>query len=163
MGPLDICPYCDCPANRPVTLKALRYVSLILAVGGLALLYLAAIGREAPLLEINSITPMQNFAYIKVTGKASGVSKPPRDQPIDYVSFKLTSGSNSLTVAAYDDCARKLFETGTLPGPGDEVEVTGSVNVNSTGRKRLTLDSPEQVRIIGRAPPKTTKPDTATK
>ena len=71
VGAHDRCPYCGTGLQKRVSLKSLRYISLIVAIVGLVCLQLMAMSRETPAKEISSITPAMNFAYIKVKGIAT--------------------------------------------------------------------------------------------
>ena len=150
IGPLDECPYCDAPANKPFSLRFLRYAALTLAVIGMAALYLAARAGRTPAVEITGITPALNSAVVRVTGTVAAL---PRTNHTGraYVGFPITDGSNRLFIAAYGSCAAGIIAAGSVPRRGDRVEATGSVSIRSPGERRLLVECPEAVRIVAPA------------
>ena len=75
IGPLDTCPFCDCPAERQASLRWLRALAVAVALGGLALLGLAAAAREPDPVAIAAISPSMQLARIRVDGT---IAAPPR-------------------------------------------------------------------------------------
>ena len=69
---------------------------------------------------------VKNNPYIKRKGDA-----------VEYLSFYLTDGSGDLQVSASAGMAQKLVQENRVPGKGDEVELTGTLNVSDEGKVRL--------------------------
>jgi len=151
IGPLDTCPYCDLPVPRTFSLRFLRFASLALAVVGMAALYLLARQDLRPLVKISEVTPLMNSASVRVAGL---VATTPQISVAGnaYVSFPVTDGSNSLTVVAYDRCARGLMGATNCPRRGDIVEVSGTVSITRPGVRRIIMEAPEQLKMLTRAP-----------
>jgi len=124
---------------------AVRVVAILLATVGLGLLYAAARHREPPVVQVSEITPVMNFAHVRVTGTV------PRRAYIgkngDYVSFSVDDGSGQIRVAAYRDVARRLIESKRLPNAGDQVEVRGSLSAAADSVPKLYLKLPGHLNI----------------
>jgi len=150
IGPQDECPYCGEDSAKSGLLKGLRHASLILAFLGLALLYFAAAHREIPATQIADITPMMNFAHVRVAGKVGRkpyISK--RHGKVDYLSFLVEDRTGELRVAAYRDVARELVGSGRVPEKDTWVDVAGTLSVSANGQTKLRLYTVDQLRITG--------------
>ena len=149
IGPADVCPYCDADSAKPPIVRLLRLVALVLALAGLAFLYLAATSKELPMVRISEITPMMNFAQAQVAGS---VQKSPyvgeKKGTVDYISFPINDGSGELRVVAYGAVAKSLKDKGLLPVKGNSVEVAGSLDVTADDQPRLRLGSMERLKIV---------------
>lgn len=149
IGPADHCPYCGADAAGTWSLRLLRYGALTLAVGGVVFLVLAARGRTAPMVQASDVTPLMNFAYVRVQGTVVRDAYLGRnDGRVDYLSFALDDGSARIRVKAYGDTARDLHEQGMAPGKGDRVEATGNLSVSWSRDPALRLQAVEQLRPI---------------
>ena len=146
IGPVGRCPYCGSDANRPRAMRALRAAALTLAGVGLLFLYLMVTHREVPLVKIGNITPVMNYATVRVAGT---VARTPyisrRDGKIDYLSFQLDDRTGSVRVSAEGETADALHSDGRTPGRGQHLEITGRLNVRADGRCRLRIQIPEHV------------------
>jgi cytochrome c-type biogenesis protein CcmE len=148
IGPADVCPYCDADSAKAPILRILRRVSLVLAVGGLGLFYLAAVAREVPTTRISSITPMMNFARVQVSGTAQeDAYVRERTGAVDSVTFVLDDGSGELRVVAYKNVARSLKEGKLVPRRGDIAEVTGVLDATADAKPKLRIISAAGVHI----------------
>jgi len=147
IGPVDVCPYCDADSARNPVFRGLRYGAVLLAVTGLFFLHLAARHSEIPLIKVSEITPMMNFALVRVSGviekKAYIARKKGR---VESVSFTVDDGSGQIRVAAYSALARSVVDGKRVPAINKKVVVTGSLNVSADGNMRLILRSAEEVR-----------------
>ncbi|MCE9615461.1 MAG: hypothetical protein K8T26_14415 [Lentisphaerae bacterium] len=150
IGPSDHCPYCGEASARAPVLRRLRAAALLLAFGGLAFLYLMVNRRDLPVVRVDAITPMMNFAYVRVVGRV--VHEPrlsDREGSVDYCSFLVDDGSGALRVQAYRGAAHELAANGSLPHQGELVDVAGSLMVTADDTPRLRLQAVEQLRILG--------------
>ena len=146
IGPADACPYCGADAAPRPGFRFLRYASLLLAVLGLAFLYLSTTRRDIPLVRIADITPLMNYASVRVAGTVVG--NPYVKQAngvVDYVAFTLDDGSGRLRVTADGRVARALASRRTLPGAGSRVGAAGSLSVPAEGVARLRLQAADQL------------------
>ncbi len=151
IGPARRCPYCHSDAPQPLMLRVLRIGSVVLAVAGLVLLYLAVTHRELPVQQIGEITPLMNYAYVRLVGTV------PRDcyvgdddGVVDYVSFMVKDATGSIRVKAQGDVARKLAESERLPKRGMSIDVSGSLNVAQGKKPEMRLQASRQL-LIGEA------------
>lgn len=148
IGPADICPYCNTDSAKKPVLRILRYAALLLGVVGLAFLYLMVTHRDLPVIKVGEITPMMNFAYVRVAGTVERDAYVVRKKgKVDYLSFSVDDGSGQLRVVAYRDVARALAEKGLVPERGTSVDVAGSLNVSAHGRIKLFLQDIGQLRF----------------
>jgi len=158
IGPVAVCPYCGGEAEENRLLKTLRYAALFLGTVGLVLLYLMVMDRGESCVRIGSITPMMNFARVRVEGNITG--RPyitPRDGHATYVSFVMNDGSGDLRVKAYRDIARALCDQGLVPQDGAVVSVDGQIRVAAGKMPSLVLNSAKHLRIGSSAATKSAK------
>lgn len=149
IGPADVCPYCETDSAKPPIIRKMRVVSLLLAVLGLAFLYMAMLYRDRPMPRIGDISPTMNFAYIKISGRVERdpfVSKRKGQQ--EYVAITVNDGTGALQVTAFGKTARALLDQKLLPAAGDEVEAAGVLNVSADGKAKLRLQTVDQFRRV---------------
>jgi len=147
IGPVGMCPYCGSDSARPRSLKILQTAAVVLAGVGLLFLYVMARYREVPLVQIGDITPLMNYATVRVAGTVDRkpyVSK--RKGKVDYVSFLVDDGTGALRVSADREVARMLVARDLLPQRGQRVDVTGRLSVTADGRQKLRIQSAGQVK-----------------
>jgi hypothetical protein len=153
IGPASKCSYCHADAPKPFMLRVLRIGSVILAVGGLALLYLAVTHRELPVQPIGEISPLMNYAYVRLVGEVPrNCYVGDEEGVVDYVSFSVKDATGALRVKAYGDVARALSEAGKLPQRGMKVDVTGGLNVSSQKPPEMRLQTARQLTIMESRP-----------
>jgi hypothetical protein len=148
IGPADACPYCDADSAKSPALRYLRYAALALAVTGLLLLYRSSGHTGVPRSRISELTPMMNFARVRVSGR---ILKDPliirRQGKIDYASFLVDDGSGIAQVVAYRNLARRFEDGLRLPARQMEADITGRLRIDGDGRARVYPDTPEQIRL----------------
>jgi len=147
IGPVDECPYCYADSARNPLLRSIRYGALVLAVAGLFFLHLMSSHSDVPLVKVSEITPMMNFALVRISGvvvKEAYVGN--KKGRVDTASFTVDDGSGQIRVAAYSTLARELVEGKHLPGARAKVDVVGSLNVSAGGNLRLILRSAGDIR-----------------
>ena len=148
IGPAEVCPYCDADSARNPLLGTLRRGALLLAVVGLTFLFLSARPDVIPLIKISGITPMMNFAVVRVKGAVEKDAHVGRTKGrVDAVSFALNDGSGSIRVAAYGVTASNLVERKKGLLRDVVVDVTGILNVQADGNTRLVMRSAEEMRL----------------
>lgn len=149
MGPADRCPFCGEDSAKSPALHRLRQAAFLLALLGLACLYLMVTHRELPVVRVADITPMMNFAYVRVVGQV--VREPfvgKRNGRVDYCSFQLDDGSGVLRVQASRETAELLAARVSVMGPGTLVDVAGSLNVAAGDEAKLRLQTTAQLHIL---------------
>jgi len=151
IGPSDTCPYCGEDSAKSSFLKHLRYAALILGMGGLGLLHFAASHSEIPVTQIEAITPMMNFAHVRIVGKVPRRAYVSRKHgEVDYLSFLVADRTGELRVTAYRDVARALVEQDRVPEKGAWVDVAGTLSIAAGGQVKLRLYTAERLSIKGR-------------
>ena len=147
VGPVETCPYCDEQTGGGVRL--LRRGALLLAVLGLALLFVMVRNRDVPVVQAGSITPAMNFGYVRIIGTAAADARIYRTRgEVDYLSFPLDDGTGTITASARKSCAKDIIAGARPPRKGDRVEVAGSLRVQAGGEARLYIEVPAHVRIL---------------
>lgn len=144
VGPYERCPYCSAEIKKRLSIKILKYGSVILSIGGLILLYLITRHIQLPTLKINEITDLMNFAYIRVKGTVS--REPIFDEKSKILTYRITDGTGELTIKAYSVIATTLKEKKAIPSMGDFVDLEGTVRIRGQA-KFLTINIPDRVKI----------------
>jgi hypothetical protein len=150
IGPVGACPFCGESARTSSALRILRWGSPVLAVIGLAALWLAAVRRDPPLVAIGRIEPTMHRAYIRVTGRverAPYISR--KNGRTDYLSFNLADDSGVVRVAAYGEVAREIERRGSKPAKGARVRATGFLDVAPNANIRLRLPGADALEPLG--------------
>lgn len=130
--------------KRPLRVRVLQYASVVLAVAGLALLYLYSVNRGIPVVKVADITPTMNFAYVRIVGEVT------RDAYIfksGGVVFNLKDGSGEIAVMGGHAQADALEAAGRLPRRGDQVDVAGSLSVSADQEIKLRIQSVDQLKL----------------
>ena len=150
IGPVDVCPYCDADSARSPIFRFIRYGSVFLAFAGLAFLYLMASWTDIPAVRISEITPMMNFAVVRISGRVEREARVSKTKSgTEYVSFSVNDGTGRIRVVAYDDMARNLQERNLVPSCGTHVDVTGNLGVSADGSgTKLTLRRAEELHCL---------------
>ena len=142
IGPVDVCPYCDCDSARNPVFRVLRYGSLILAVAGLLFLHFVASHSDVPVIRIADITPMMNFGLVRIEGIVEkNASLGNRRGRVDSVSFPISDGSGQIRIVGYGKVSQELVTRNLVPGKGGKINVTGSLNYSADGNTKLVLRS----------------------
>jgi len=147
VGALTRCPHCGARVEKRISVRACRYAAVLLATVGLFLLYLMAINKEIQVIKIDAITPMMNFAYVRIVGDV--VSDPrifEKAGRVDSLRFNVSDGTGEILVQAYRAIAKNLIAEGKVPRLGDSVDIIGSLSV-SQDRMVLRLQSDQQLTI----------------
>jgi hypothetical protein len=150
IGAADVCPYCDADSSRAPIFRHLRTAAWVLAVAGLTGLWAAASRRDVPDLRVADITPMMNFATVRMTGEVT--AKPRVRRKGDNVlsaSFYLRDGSESVRVAAYDRVAQELVAREGIPDKGATATVVGRLDVRAGRRPVLRVQAADHVTVAG--------------
>ncbi len=144
VGPYDACPYCSAALGGRTPVRWLKIAALVLALGGLALVWLLATRTDTPTVEIGQASAMMNMAYVRVEGQVS--QSPSYDPESHYLSFWLRDDTGELRVSAYRDETQALIEQGRVPALGDHVSVRGTLRVRED-LVALTLNVSKHLEI----------------
>jgi DNA/RNA endonuclease YhcR with UshA esterase domain len=153
VGAYARCPYCGATHHRRLSIRFIRIFALVVGIGGVFLIWLAARGIKAPVMKVQEIGPTNSFAYIRIEGNTTNA----RIYDDGGVSFTVDDGTGTIGVRAYREVGKGLQNSGRVPSPGDEVAAEGTINlrgdsiqmiVNSTEKVWVKRVTPEAVPII---------------
>ncbi len=147
VGPGIECPYCEAPLEGRVTLRALRWVALLTAVVGLAILWHGAHRARPTLIPISALTPTMNGAQLRARGV---VSRPPSskttpNRPRSF-SFRMAEGELNVLVIPRGPALQSLLALDPPLRCGDPVEVAGRLVVTGPGDYRIYAHLMEATR-----------------
>jgi len=142
VGPSDTCPHCGATVHRRLSLRVTKALALILALGGLLVLWTAATRAEPPTLPIADIKSTMNWAYVRVEGTVTRY--PTYDPETGSLKFWVWDGSGDLMVTAYRTEAQVLLDAGLIPTVGDQATIEGTLRVKEDFAY-LTINAPQRV------------------
>ncbi|HEY4691476.1 MAG TPA: OB-fold nucleic acid binding domain-containing protein [Anaerolineae bacterium] len=144
VGSSVTCPYCGANLKRRLTLAVFGLLAIVLAAGGLALLYIVSITTTIPTIRIGEIQATMNYAYVRIEGV---VKRSPNYNPDSQsLTFQVDDGSGQMLVAAFRAEARALIEADRVPSIGDRVSVEGVLRVRDEAPS-LTINSPDSLAL----------------
>jgi RecJ-like exonuclease len=138
-GPAARCAHCGLRLEKRMGLKLLRTAAVVVAIGGLFLLHLYAKNREIPMVSIHQISPIMNFATVRVEGVLESNARTLRSGSQLYV---VDDGTGSLAVFANDPTI------GKLPRAGSRISVTGNLNVGAGNEVRMQARTVEVLDAV---------------
>lgn len=120
IGAKERCPYCGAIATDRLSTKLTKVLSIIGAVLGLALLYVASNLNRVPDIRIGDITPEMDLATVKI----SGVVTRERLKRPGYLSFSLSDNTGEISAKAYGSVADNIYPS---PRDGDSIELVAVI------------------------------------
>jgi DNA/RNA endonuclease YhcR with UshA esterase domain len=121
-----------------------KVLAIILALGGLLALWVAATRAEPPTLPIADVKSTMNWAYVRVQGT---VTRYPAYNPeTGGLQFWVWDGSGDLLVTAYRAEAQAMLDAGLIPSIGDQATVEGTLRVKEDFAY-LTINAPQRVAL----------------
>lgn len=151
VGAYDRCPYCGTGIPKRISLRVLRYLSLLVALAGMVCLHLMAMYRDVPTVSIGAISPAMNFGYKRVIGRVSQPLRYYRDgEKITGCTLIIEDDTGELRVRAFRPVAEELFRRGVTLRKGDRISVTGTLQVMDE-TPRMLLQSPDQLEVLATA------------
>jgi hypothetical protein len=124
----------------------MRASAILLSLLGLAFLYLAP-RAQAPLIDLSNVSPMMNFARVRIKGTVSRKPYVDRERKAAvYVSFNVKGPGGRVRVKAYGQDAAELEQV--LPAVGQAVQVEGSLRVSDGGKLDLIIRDPGELEIL---------------
>lgn len=150
IGPLDVCPYCDCPTERQAGLRLLRALAILLAVGGLLLLAFAVRQPAVPAVSAGAILPSMNFARVRVAGALASAPRSGRSRSGSaWVNFTLEDGTGRLRVAAFGETAERLLPVLADAGTGAVCRAEGWLSIRAGQLPSLQIRDPAALDLKG--------------
>lgn len=138
------CPYCGANLKRRLTITFFGILAILLAVGGLALLWNYATHAEIPTVPIGQIEAAMNFAYVRIAGTIT--RNPNFNAEFESLSFWVDDDSGRMLVSAFGPDAHALIESDRVPALGDRIAVTGILRIRDESPS-LTLNSPDTLEL----------------
>jgi DNA/RNA endonuclease YhcR with UshA esterase domain len=126
--------------EKRMSIRVLRLSAMVVAVGGLLLLHLYTLHRELPIVRIGDISPVMNFATVRVEGVLESDARPVRGGSILYV---VDDGTGLLPVFS------NQTPDGKLPKAGSRVSIAGSLSVGAGEQVRMSARS--EIEILDEA------------
>jgi len=161
IGAWERCPFCRHINPKRFWVRLLKYLSPVVSVVGLFVLYYVGLYYGNPEVKLETLTKRSNFAQVKINAKVSA--------PIKYYSssstkgedaggsmeFEIDDGTALMSVRCYDDAVRELVDSKKIPAFGDDVTVRASYQYKGKGGM-LILGSEMGLEIRRKTPEKAT-------
>jgi DNA/RNA endonuclease YhcR with UshA esterase domain len=151
VGAYEKCPYCGTELQKRMSIIFFKRAALVLAIGGLALLWFTATHIKIPVVRVEDINARMNNAVVEVKGRVTRVSMMGRDG----IAFSIDDGSGVVGARAFRGLD-KIRETGNVPAVGDEVSVVGNIQVTERYGTGLMINIPSRVKVIPAVPERVT-------
>ena len=154
-GPSEACPHCGAQESdgresgaqmtQRLPIRALKIVAVVIAIVGLAGLWLVATRSEVPLVPIGQVGATMNMAYVRVAGRCT--STPTYDPEGGYLSFWVEDETGEILVSAYRGETEQIMDQGRMPALGDLIEVAGTLRIRDEDFASLTINVPEALGV----------------
>ncbi|MCD6525259.1 MAG: hypothetical protein J7K48_09825 [Thermococcus sp.] len=120
--------------QKKIDVSRLKYISLIIAVLGVALILIAAQGAQAPLMKVNDVygNYLMNYAVVRINGTVVTVPYVSQSGGKLTVTFTVDDGTGQIDVRVYSPLADEMLEKGVIPFPGDNVTAEVQLRVRET-------------------------------
>ncbi|MDF1512479.1 MAG: OB-fold nucleic acid binding domain-containing protein [Anaerolineae bacterium] len=135
--------------KKRLSVRVVKIYSLCFASIGLILLWWLASHTEISLVSVNEIQGMMNFATVRIAGRV--IRRINYDTETQYLGFWVDDGTGEIYVSTYGNITQGLLEMGTLPAPGDEVSLVGTLRLRED-YAAITLNDPADLAIFRPAP-----------
>lgn len=143
-----VCPRCGGRTEKRMSVRLIKVVSLIGSFLGLVLLWMAATAKAPQPVNIGDIDIAMNGALVQVHGRITDYQE---DKSKDSLRMKVDDGTGQISVSLFGKLkAFKDFLGDKMPGPGDEVEITGTINETQSFGVSLFISIPERLKLIKR-------------
>jgi DNA/RNA endonuclease YhcR with UshA esterase domain len=106
-------------------MRALKLLTVLLALSSTIALILASRATSRPLLSIAQVRPSMNFAYVRIAGVVPAYPS----LADDFLSFRVLDDSGEMRVMAYRSTREQLRAQRRIPMPGDRVSVEGTLRI----------------------------------
>lgn len=146
VGAYEKCPYCGATLKKRMSLIIWKRIAVGGTILGLFLMWLAATRMKPKEIQIGDIREGYNNANVTITGVVTG--RQLKKQKNDF-NITVADRSGSIRAQNFGDL-NKFREAGSVPRVGDEVKVTGTVQVNASWGTSLFLNAPHEVEILER-------------
>jgi len=144
VGAYEKCPYCGTGLKKRMSIIFFKRAALVLALGGLFLLWLTATKIKPQLIHVGDINPRMNNAVVEVKGK---VVQTWMRAGKDDVAFTIDDGTGEIKAQAFRGRA-KMQEMGNIPHAGDEASAIGSIQLTERYGTSLMINVPSKVKVV---------------
>lgn len=138
------CPYCGARQSGRLDLQAVGWVSTVVGLLGVVILWFVSHQKSPPALAIGQIDETMNWAYVSVLGAVTQL--PNYDTEAGSLGFWIDDGTGSLYVTLYRETSASLLALGSVPTIGDTVQVAGTLRLKEDFRQ-LVVDLASQITI----------------
>jgi DNA/RNA endonuclease YhcR with UshA esterase domain len=142
VGAYERCPYCGTELKKRMSIVFFKRAAIVVALGGLFLLWLTATKLKPQLIKINEITPMYSNAVVEVRGTVLSTKMTRKDD----ITFIVADGTGELRCQAFRG-REKMRQTGNLPHAGDMARVIGQINMTDRWGTSLMINVPSNVEV----------------
>ncbi len=149
VGAYIACPYCGARLKERLSVKALKLLSLFIAIVGVVIIWWVAGNRMVPKIKVAEIDNRTNFAYAQVKGFVTRT--PTIDDKTKALSFQIDDGTGTIWIKSYGAQTEELLEMGKIPKPGDTILVEGTVRLKGDFTY-VTINLPDKLQIIEPTP-----------
>jgi len=136
------CPYCGTEMKKLISIIFFKRAALVIAFGGLALLWFTAVKMKPPLIHVADINARYNNAVVEIKGTVESVRTKGKDQ----IEFDVDDGTGSIKAQAFRGRA-EMKKLGHVPRAGDQVSVIGSVQLTEKYGTSLMINIPSKVKV----------------
>ena len=155
------CPYCQTETQKRLSIRIFKVISVLISTLGLAMLLFYARHVETQKVNINELTPLTNFAHVRIVGYADKDATMNQWGTLSFnvIQFYDKNGKivtdkqkfkeserKEIRVTAYKKVAEQVNDN-DKPRAGEEVEVEGQVRVQQNVAS-LLVNAPEHIRAI---------------
>ncbi len=144
VGPYSRCPYCGARRTGRLALRTTKWVAVILATLGMAVLWWLAREVEIPTITVEDATRLMNFGYVRLKGHV--VRSPTYDAGSGYLGFWVADETGEVYVSAYREVTEDLLARNVIPAVGDRATVAGTLRIRDD-HIALTLNVPEHLML----------------
>jgi tRNA(Ile2) C34 agmatinyltransferase TiaS len=144
MTPQRHCPNCGAETYKRLSLRTVRYVSLLTALAGIVLVWAVARGTEVRTLRVADVGSEMDWAYVRMLGVVT--RHPSYDPASRQFSFWLDDGTGEIRAVAYEPVSDRLLEAAQVPALGDRVRVEGTLRLY-TDFRQLVVSLPSALQI----------------
>lgn len=142
VGAYEKCPYCGTEMKKRISIIFFKRAALVLAFGGLALLWFTATRMQPQLIRIADINPRWNNAVVQIKGTVQNMRAKGKD-----ISFFVNDGSEEIKVQAFRQLPA-LQKLGNVPHNGDQIDLVGQVQVTEQYGPGIMINVPSRVHVI---------------
>lgn len=120
--------------QKKLDVSRLKYISVLVAVIGVALLLVAAQGARAPLTKVSDVygNYLMNYAVVRINGTVVTVPYVSESGGRLGLTFTVNDGTGNIDVRVYSPLAEEMIKKGLVPFPGDNVTAEVQLRVRET-------------------------------